>query len=211
MTDTKSTGYEMQTQTSTTSNQIDANDVPNYSADQVHQNGMEYSVNGQTTSTTMAPTTVHHYSVPTAPRTERCNVGVLPPTGETAKVSTAMTTLLGANASKSANTAPGLPLNGTYSVPGGLKVGFRADFATLECGAALSSEGYAVVPEGGQLLVKFQNSTGPLSLVVQPNGTLTGSGSVDVAGRKVYRSEAGDISYVPQNARCTLGTLMANK
>ena len=91
MTDTKTTGYQMQTQTSTTSNQIGANEVPNYNADQVHQNGMEYSVNGQTTSTTMAPTTVHHYSVPTAPKTERCNVGVLPPTGETAKVSTAMT------------------------------------------------------------------------------------------------------------------------
>jgi hypothetical protein len=67
------------------------------------------------------------------------------------------------------------------------------------------------VPEGGQLLVKFQNSAGPLSLVFQPNGTLTGSGSVDVAGRKMYRSETGDISYLLQNARCTLGTLTANK
>jgi hypothetical protein len=30
-------------------------------------------------------------------------------------------------------------------------------------------------------------------------------------GRKMYRSEAGDISYVPQNARCILGTLTATK
>ncbi len=211
MTDTKSTGYQMQTRTTTTSTQIDANDVPNYNADQVHQNGMEHSVNSQTSSTTMVPTTVHHYSVPTAPKTERCNVGVLPPTGETAKVSSAMTAILGTNASKSANTTPGLRLNGTYSVTGGLKVEFRDDSATLECGAALNSEGYAVVPEGGQLLVKFQNSAGPLSLVLQPNGTLTGSGSVDVAGRKMYKSETGDIAYVPQNARCTLGTLTASK
>jgi hypothetical protein len=211
MTDTRSTGYEMQTQTTTTQRQIAANDVPNYSPDQVHQNGMEYSVDDQMTSSTMVPTTVHHYSVPTAPKTERCNVGVLPPTGETAKLSTAMTTLLGTHASKSANTAPGLRLNGTYAVPGGLKIEFRADSATLGCGTALSSEGYAVVPEAGQFVVKFQNSTGPLSLVLQPNGSLTGSGSVDVAGKKMYRSETGDISYVPQNARCTLGTLTANK
>jgi hypothetical protein len=210
-TDTASTGYEMQTQTTTTQKQIGANDAPNYNADQVHRNGMEYSVDDQTTSTTMVPTTVHQYSVPTAPKTERCNVGLLPPTAETGSISGALTRVLGTQASKSANTAPGLRLNGTYSVAGGLKIEFRADSATLECGTALSSEGYAVVSEGGQLVVKFQHSPGPLSLVVQPNGTLTGSGSVDVNGRKIYRSQTGDIAYTPQNARCTLGTLTPSK
>lgn len=210
-TDRTSTTYETQTQTTTTQRPIEANDVPNYSADQVNQNGSEYSVNEQSTSSASVPTTVHHYSVPTAPKTERCNVGVLPSTGETVKVSAAMTTLLGTEASKSANTAPGLRLNGRYSASDGLKIEFRSDSATVECGAAANSEGYAVVPEGGQLVVKFQNSAGPLSLVLQPDGTLTGSGSVDVAGRKMYKSASGDIAYTPQNARCTLGTLTANK
>src|SRR6202158_5779226 len=206
-TDTASTSYDMQTQTTTTQRQIAANDAPNYNADQVHRNGMEYSVDDQTTSSTMVPTTVHNYSVPTAPKTERCNVGVLPPTAATSSISGALTQVLGSQASKSANTAPGLRLNGTYSVAGGLKIEFRDDSATLECGTALSSEGYAVVPEGSQLVVKFQHGAGPLSLVLQPNGTLTGSGSVDVNGRKIYRSQTGDIAYTPQTARCTLGTL----
>jgi hypothetical protein len=210
-TDNASTSYEMQTQTATTQKQIAANDAPNYSADQVHRNGMEYSVDEQTTSSTMVPTTVHHYSVPTAPKTERCNVGVLSPTAATSSISGALTQVLGSQASKSANTAPGLRLNGTYSVAGGLKIEFRDDSATLECGTALSSEGYAVVPEGSQLVVKFQHSTGPLSLILQPNGTLTGSGPVDVNGRKIYRSQTGDIAYTPQNARCTLGTLTPSK
>jgi len=210
-TDTTSTGYEMQTQTTSTQRQIGANEVPNYSADQVHQNGMEYSVNDPSTSSTMVPTTVHNYSVPTAPKTERCNVGVLPPTGESGSISGALTQVLGGQASKSANTAPGLRLNGTYSLAGGLKIEFRHDSATLECGAALSSEGYAVVPEDGQLVVKFRHSAGPLSLVLQPNGTLNGTGSVEVNGRKIYRSPTGDIAYTPQNARCTLGTLTPNK
>jgi hypothetical protein len=210
-TDTASTSYEMQTQTTTTQRQIAANDAPNYSADQVHRNGMEYSVDDQTTSSTMVPTTVHNYSVPTAPKTERCNVSVLPPTAATSSISGTLTQVLGTQASKSANTVPGLRLNGTYSVAGGLKIEFRADSATLECGAALSSEGYAVVPEGGQLVVKFQHSAGPLSLVLQPNGTLTGSGSVDINGRKIYGSQTGDIAYTPQNARCTLGTLTPSK
>ena len=156
-TDTTSTSYEMETRKrALRDGGIGANEVPNYNADQVHQNGMEYSVNDQTTSSTMVPTTVHNYSVPTAPKTERCNVGVLPPTGESGSVSGALTQVLGSQASKSANTAPGLRLSGTYSVAGGLKIEFRDDSATLECGAALSSEGYAVVPEGGQLVVKFR-------------------------------------------------------
>ena len=210
-TDTASTSYEMQTQTTTTQRQIAANDAPNYNADQVHRNGMEYSVDDQTTSSTMVPTTVHNYSVPTSPKTERCNVSVLPPTAPTSSMSGTLTKVLGTQASKSANTAPGLRLNGTYSVAGGLKIEFRDDSATLECSSALSSEGYAVVPEGSQLVVKFQHSGGPLSLVLQPNGTLTGSGSVDVNGRKIYRSQTGDIAYTPQNARCTLGTLTPSK
>ena len=212
-TDSTSTGYEMQTQTTTTQRPIEANDVPNYSADQVHQNGMEYSVNDQSTSTTMVPTTVHHYSVPTSPKTERCNVGVLPPTGEAGSISGALTQVLGSQASKSANSAPGLRLNGTYSAAGAgsVKIEFRGDSATVECGAALSSEGYALVPENGQLVVKFQHSSGPLSLVLQPNGTLTGTGAVDVNGRKMYRTASGDIAYTPQSARCTLGTLAPSK
>jgi hypothetical protein len=210
-TDTASTSYETQTQTTTTQRQISANDVPNYSADQVNRNGMEYSVNEQTTSSTEVPTTVHNYSVPTSPKTERCNVSVLPATAATSSMSGILTDALGSKASKSANTAPGLRLNGTYSVAGGLKIEFRGDSATLECGAALSSEGYAVVPEGSQLVVKFQHSGGPLSLVLQPNGTLTGSGSVDVNGRKIYRSQNGEIAYAPQNAQCTLGTLTPSK
>ena len=94
-TDTTSTGYELQTQTTKTQQQIGANDVPNYNADQVHQNGMEYSLNDQSTSSTMVPTTVHNYSVPTAPKTERCNVGVLPPTGESGSISGVLTQVLG--------------------------------------------------------------------------------------------------------------------
>ena len=208
---TSSTSYEAQTQTTTQQRQIDAGDVANYSADTVHQNGMEYSVDEPTTTTSYTPVTTHHYSVPTAPKTERCNASLLPATASNVKMSDALTQVLGSQGSKSQNTAPGLRLAGTYAAPGGLKVEFRADSATLECSEALSSEAYAVVTEGEQLVVKFQNSTGPLSLVVQPNGNLTGSGATDVAGRKMYKTSAGEIAYIPQNARCTLGTLIPSK
>jgi hypothetical protein len=211
MTDSASTSYQMQTQTSTTQRQIDAGDVANYSTDQVHQNGMEFSVDQQSTSSSWTPTTTHHYSVPTAPKTEHCNVQTLSPTARNVSVSGALTQLMGSKESKSANTVPGLRLNGTYAAKGGLKIEFRDDSATLECGDSLNSEGYQVLPEGGQLIVKFQNSTGPLSFVLQPNGTLTASGTVDVAGRSAIQGAEGGVDYRPRNARCALGTLEASK
>jgi hypothetical protein len=211
MTDDASTSYEMQTQTTTTQRQIGANEVPNYSLGQVHQNGMEYSVDQQTTSANWVPTTTHHYSVPTKPKTEHCNAGILPPTSETGSVSGVLTQLVGSKGSKSSNTAPGLRLNGTYAAQGGLKIEFRDDSATLECGEAFNSEAYAVLTEGGQMVVKFQNGTGPLSLVLQPNGTLAGSGNVDVAGRRAIQSDSGGLDYLPRNSRCALGILEAVK
>ena len=205
-----STTYEMQTHATTTQRQIDAADVGNYNSDQVHQNGMEFSVDQQTTSSNWVPSTTFH-RVPTVPKTEHCNVGTLPAQGESVKISALLTQFLGSEASKSANTKPGLRLNGRYEAPGGLKIEFRDDSATLECGESFNSEGYEVSRENGQMLVKFQNSTGPLSLVLQPNGTLTGSGDVDVAGRKAIQAAGGGVDYLPRNASCSLGTLEAAK
>ena len=202
-----STSYEAQTQTTTTQQSIGAADVANYSADQVHQNGMEYSVDQTTTSTSMVPTQTKHYEIPTVPKTEHCNVGALPPSGSNVSVSGVLSNVLGTNASKSASLAPGLRLNGNYAAPGGLSIEFRDDSATLDCSGALSSEAYAVSAEGGQMLVRFDHKGGPLSLVLQPNGTLSGSGTVAVAGRKVYKDANGHIAYTPQNASCAVGTL----
>jgi hypothetical protein len=206
-----STGYEAQTQTTTTQRTVDAADVPNYSADQVHQNGTETTVDEQTTSTTMTPTHTTHYSVPTVPKTERCTVDALAPSGKNVATSDIATKLLGTNASKSSSLEPGLRLNGTYASSTGMKVEFRDDSATLECGKVLNSEAYVVNSERGQLIVRFQNSTGPLSLVLQPDGTLSGSGSVDVAGRKVYEDANGHVAYTPQNARCALDVFSPGK
>jgi hypothetical protein len=205
-----STTYEMQTQTTTTQRQIDAGEVRNYSADQVHQNGMEYSVDQTTTSSNWVPATT--YQRPrTVPKTERCTVGTLPAGGESIKTATILTQVLGSKASKSTNSKPGLRLNGTYAAPGGLKIEFRDDSATLECGESFNSEGYEVSRENGQMIVKFQNNTGPLSLLLQPNGTLSGTGSVEVTGRRAIQGDNGGVDYQPRNTRCDLGVMEATR
>jgi len=205
-----STTYEAQTTTTTTQRQLEPGEQREYSADQLHQNGGQFSVDQQTTSTNWSPTTT--YQRPrTVPKTERCTVGTLPATSESLKTATVLTQVLGSKASKSANSAPGLRLNGKYEVQGGLKIEFRDDSATLECGESLNSEAYQVVRENGQMVVKFQNNTGPLSLIMQPNNTLTGSGDVEVTGRRAVQGSGGGIDYQSRNARCSLGTLTASR
>jgi len=206
-----STSYETQTQTTMQTRQIDAAETRNYEGtDAVHQNGMEYSVNEPVTTTSYNP--VHHttYSVPMKSKIEKCNAGVLPATDSNVKISDALTQLLGTQASKVANTTPGLRLAGTYFAPGGLSIEFRDDSATVECGAAHNAESYSVIRVGGQFEVKMQNGAAPFTLVLQPNGALVGSGTVAVEGRKLVPTAGGDVhNFVPVKASCRLGTLVA--
>lgn len=202
------TAYQAQTTTTTTQRQLDPGEEREYSADQLHQNGGQFSVDQQTTSTNWTPT---FHRAPTVPKTERCTVGTLPPTSESIKTANVLTQVLGSKGSKSANSKPGLRLNGKYEVPGGMKIEFRDDSATLECGESFNSEAYEVLRENGQMVVKFQNNTGPLSLVLQPNGTLTGSGNIEVTGRQAIQASGGGVDYLPRSARCNLGTLEAAK
>jgi hypothetical protein len=123
------------------------------------------------------------------------------------KVSDVLGQVLGTHAAKAANTVPGLRLAGTYAGDGGMKIEFRDDSATVECGEARDAEAYSVQPAGGQFAVKLQHGTTPFVLMLQPNGTLVGSGMVDVAGRVVTGSSGNEITYAPRNARCALGTL----
>jgi hypothetical protein len=203
-----STTYDTHTTTTTTQRQLEPGEEREYSADQLHQNGGQFSVDQMTTSSSSTPT---FHRAPTVPKTERCTVGTLPATSESFKTAALLTQVLGSKGSKSANSTPGLRLNGKYEMPGGLKIEFRDDSATLECGESFNSEAYEVERENGQMVVKFQNNTGPLSLILQPNNSLTGSGTVDVTGRKAMQAAGGGVGYTPRNARCSLGTLEASK
>jgi hypothetical protein len=202
-------GYEMQTHTTTQQRQIAAADVPNYNSDAVHQNGMEYSVSEQVTSTSYEPTPSQP-SAPvavTAPKTERCSVGILPGT-PSVKLSAALVELL--DSSQKAPAQPmGLRMSGTYAGQGGLSIEFRGDSATVECGPAHVAMPYTVEIAGGQVVVKVLNRSTPFTLQMQSDKTLSGSGTIDVAGRVVTGSRGDEILYAPKNARCTLGSLTA--
>jgi hypothetical protein len=200
-------GYEAQTHTTTQERQIAAADVPNYSADAVHQNGMESSVSEQHTSTTYEPAATHRRVEPiTAPKTEHCNIGVIqgkPPVGLVAGLSA----IVDPSTAKAPPKPYGLRLAGTYAGPGGLSIEFRIDSATVECGEAHVAMPYNLENTANGIQVGLKNPTGPFTLSLRPDGNFDGSGTVNLAGRVITGSRGDDIVYAPRNASCPVGTL----
>jgi hypothetical protein len=201
-------GYEAQTHTSTQERQIAAADVPNYSSDAVHQNGMEYSVSEQQTTTTYEPTAPRpaRVEVRTAPKTERCNIGIIPgkpPVGLVAGLSA----ILDPSAPKGPPKPFGLRMAGTYAAASGMSIEFRIDSATVECGEAHVAMPYDVENADGPLKVKMRNPAGPFVVLLRPDGNIEGSGTVNLAGRVITGSRGDEIVYAPRNANCAVGTL----
>lgn len=158
-----------------------------------------------TSDNSIIPGTEHDVQEPiTAPKTERCTIGVLAPRTENSKP---MGGLLGAVLDNLTSKQTGPRMNGQYSSSGGLKIEFDPESAVLDCGEAHVRDSYTVENTPNELLVKIQNLPAPLNLLLQPNGTLAGSGAVEVAGRVVTGGRGDDILFAPRRARCVVGTL----
>lgn len=147
-------------------------------------------------------------------RTERCNIGVLATTGATPALE--LDTVLGtkgfdASARKMASSqeikaTPGLRMIGEYAGQGGFGIEFHNESAVLECREAVVARAYTVNNTGSQ--VTIQHSPNPLVLALGPDGKLTGSGSIQVAGRVVVgMSPDNQVIYAPKTGNCTVGTL----
>lgn len=201
--------YEGHSPTTTQEKQISAGEAWQYSPDQVHRDGADYSVTTQTANSNSDTSWAKpRAAVPVVPKTETCSVGSM--TGRpVTKISAAINQLTGSAAHKGDTIPVGLRLFGRYEMQGGLNIDFEGDLATLECGRAHAAEPYIVENAAGHITVQVKNEAGPFSLVLQPNGTLTGSGSVDVAGKILTGTQGDHVTYAPVSGRCTVGTLTA--
>lgn len=104
--------------------------------------------------------------------------------------------------------APAGPrMGGTYAGPSGFKVEFQATAVVLDCGNAHVKRPYDVKNLTDRVVVTVRNGSVPMTLTVGPDGALTGSGSVDVAGRLVTGINGSDVTFAPHQERCVLGTL----
>jgi hypothetical protein len=67
---------------------------------------------------------------------------------------------------------------------------------------------YSVAITGDRGLVTIQNGGGSIVLELRPDGTLAGSGPVQVNGRVIAGQNAnGDLVFQPKTDTCTIGTL----
>ena len=200
--------YDLRSPTTSQEKQISAGEARQYSADQVHQNGMEYSVTTQTANTSSDTSWAKpRASVPVVGKTERCDVATLTGSPIT-KISTAINQLTGSAPSKGDAIPVGLRMFGRYESPqGGLNIDFAGDLATLECGRARAAEPYAVENAGGRITIRVKNESATFPLALQPDGTLSGSGNVDVSGKVMTGTQGDHMTYAPVSGRCTVGTL----
>jgi len=205
--------YQTQTQTTTRERQIDAAEAQNYAGtDAVHQNGMEYSVTEQVTSTSYEPAPVANYQLPPmAPKTEQCTAGIMQGSSSSGSVMESLTQVVAPSAKQKPPVPPGLRLAGVYAGQSGLRIEFREDSATVECGETHVAQTYSMQDNNGQVLLKIENGATPIALDLQANGTLVGSGVVDIAGRLVTGSTDNALTYAARNARCAVGTLTPQK
>lgn len=152
-----------------------------------------------------------------APKMERCTAGILLPAGATSTSEGVLESLSsifsgpsadqGAHDSQKDTQTLGPRMAGRYAAQGGLSVEFHAAAAVLDCGEAHVARPYAVENTASQVLVTVKNGAAPFTLTLRPDGTLTGPGSTEVAGRVVAGSTDNAIVFAPRTARCTIGTL----
>jgi len=146
------------------------------------------------------------------PRTERCSFASLRATAPVQEEGTIIGSLAEAvgpgTAPSATSQAPAGPrMGGTYAASNGLKVEFRATAAVLDCGKAHVKKPYDVQNLADRVVVTVRNDNAPVTLTLRPDGTLAGSGSVDVLGRLATGITDSGVTFAPHQERCALGTL----
>ena len=172
--------------------------------------GSEYGcVNG--TNTCQTTTSVPDY----APKIERCTIGSLaaPPKPKPAPPSNGGESGLAGMLVGVFNTGEmmmpsevGLRVTGQYE-SGNLLLEFSPTSVILDCGEAHVRQTYTVENTADRLLIHIENSGGPLTLAVEPDNSLHGTGSTTINGRLVSGMQGENVTFTPHSETCEVGTL----
>jgi hypothetical protein len=149
------------------------------------------------------------------PKVDRCTLASLRSGGPVpaASLSNLLTaTLALAGGDKSGGNVktypPGPRLVGSYEGSGGLKIAFAPEAAILDCREAHIASTYIVRNAADALRVTIDNGGTPITLALQADGSLAGSGTTDITGRLVSgQASEGGVTYRPVRANCPVGTL----
>jgi len=103
---------------------------------------------------------------------------------------------------------PGLRMNGSYA-GGSFGLTFHRESVTMACGDSEQALPYSVQHSGNKTMLMIQDK---LTMQLMPDGSLNGSGTVQVNGR-IITGTTDDISnpfvFAPHPASCPMGRLVA--
>lgn len=80
---------------------------------------------------------------------------------------------------------PGLRMGGRYAGANGFSITFHPESATVACGDAERALEYSIQRTANELLLKIQDKTDPITLQLKPDGSMLGTGTVQVNGRTI--------------------------
>jgi hypothetical protein len=218
------------TRTTTTTRELtplEAQQYPNAT-----QNGQIYTVQQDSSQLVYGPTgtrTVTDFIT----KTTDCTVGVLSPIGasplQSLKNGTDILTAIGAgmgtlmkggNLNDAAKEmvapeadqkiAPGLRMAASYG-SGSFGLSFHRESVTMACGEAEQALPYSIQPSGAKTMLVIENKPNPLSLEVMSDGSINGSGTVQVNGRIITGTTDvnNPFTFAPRVASCPMGRLTA--
>jgi len=161
------------------------------------------------------------------PITVHCNIGALAPgpavavdaglpSSSGSPVLSALGSVLGTMAGESGpaqlSLPPGPRMAGVFTGSGGLKIQFNDGNAVIDCAQAHVLAPYDVSLQGGNAVVAVKNGTSPFNLIVQANGSISGSGTTTVNGKLMTAmDDNANPIFAPTSASCPVGTLTAAK
>ena len=152
-------------------------------------------------------------------QTAHCTLGPLTPDPSASagiSVSEVLGSVLGV-VNKTANKPPpvGLRVRGKYAGDDEFEIEFHPESAVLGCRDAAVARQYNVSTSGNRVWVNIQNGATTISLELRPDGTMAGSGPVQVSGRRLVNVKeriegtvvVREPVFEPLTDTCTLSVL----
>jgi hypothetical protein len=208
-----------ETQTYTTTERMNANQVPHFDPNVQSQSagGGMYDVTTTHTTSTSVPGQYQTGATTFARKRATCPAVNLTSKGTSVGIQTMQTDLLKTmvGGDKGPPTPPGIRMQGIYAAPTGFSAQFFPESAILGCGRdAARAYPYTVVAGPAGAVIKINAADHPLTLAVRPDNTLDPGSSAPylVHGRLLIgNAVSGQYNFVPNEQTCNLARLAPSK
>lgn len=212
------TAGHQETQQYTTTERMNANQVPHFDPNVQSQSagGGMYDVTTTHTTSTSVPGQYQAGATTFARKRATCPAVNLTSRGTSVGIQTMQADLLkvAVGGDKGPPTPPGIRMQGIYAASTGFSLQFFPESVILGCGPiSARAYPYTVSATAGGGLIKIDAADHPLSVTIRADGSLDpGSGPYQVHGRMITGPTVSDnYTFLPLELTCNLATLTPAK